>query len=47
VFDPGAGARPAIGLRLNPAALWTPRELDQSARLVTSAAPLPERRRHG
>jgi hypothetical protein len=47
VFDPGAGARPSIGLRVNPAALWTPQELDQSARLVTSAAPLPERRRHG
>lgn len=49
VFEPGAnaGARAAIGLRLNPAGLWTARELEQSALLVSSATPRPERRSHG
>jgi hypothetical protein len=49
VFDAGAsaGGRAPIGLKLNPAGLWTARELEQSARLLASAAPHPERRRHG
>jgi hypothetical protein len=47
VFDPGAGARASIGLRLDPAGLWTPRELDQSARLIASATSRPEPRSHG
>lgn len=46
VFDPGAGARASIGLVVNPAALWTPRELDQSARLIAGAASRAERRNH-
>jgi len=49
VFDAAAnpGARARIGLRINPAGLWTARELEQSARLMASATPHPERRRHG
>lgn len=49
VFDAGAdpGLRAPIGLKLNPAGLWTARELEQSARLMASATPHPERRRHG
>jgi hypothetical protein len=49
VFDAGASSneRAPIGLRLNPAGLWTARELEQSARLMASARPRPERRRHG
>jgi len=46
VFEPGAGARASIGLRVNPAALWTPRELDQSARLIAGATSRAERRSH-
>ena len=49
VLDAGAtpGERAPIGLRLNPAGLWTARELEQSAQLTASATPRPERRRHG
>jgi hypothetical protein len=47
VFEPGAGVRASIGLRVNPAALWTPRELEQSARLIASLASRAERRNHG
>jgi len=49
VFDAGAdpGQRAPVGLRLDPAGLWTARELDQSARLMASAVPHPERRSHG
>lgn len=46
-FDPGAGARASIGLLLNLAALWTPRELERSASLLESATPRVERRSHG
>jgi len=47
VFDPGAGARPAIGLLLNPAALWAARELERSAGLLESAGLRAERLSHG
>jgi hypothetical protein len=47
VFDPGAGVRASIGLRVNPAGLWTARELEQSARLIASLTSRPERRHHG
>lgn len=42
-FQPKAqpGARPSVGLRMNPAALWTRDELDLSARLIESSSPAP------
>lgn len=45
--EASAGARAPIGLRLDPAGLWTARELEQSARLMASANPRPVRRSHG
>jgi hypothetical protein len=49
VFNPraSAGAHAAVGLRVNPGALWTAPELDQSARSLASAKPRPEPRAHG
>jgi hypothetical protein len=47
VFNPGAGVRSSLGLVVNPAALWTARELEQSARLIASQSPRTERRNHG
>jgi hypothetical protein len=47
VVNPGAGVRSSIGLLVNPAALWTARELEQSARLIASQSPTTERRNHG
>lgn len=47
IFDPGAGVRAAIGLSLNLAALWTPRELERSAGLLENARPRLEQLGHG
>jgi hypothetical protein len=47
VYEPGAGARSSLGLLVNPAALWTARELEQSARLIASLSSRAERRSHG
>jgi hypothetical protein len=47
VFEPGAGVRSSLGLLVNPAALWTARELEQSARLIAGLSSSTERRNHG